>query len=77
MTQHTAYNNKMEIRAQHTNSRNTCSHSALSESSRCYQENGTYLPNVHNTAKAEYCNQYAANSLLPLVGTGKAVSTVY
>jgi len=56
MTQHTVHNNKMETGAQHSNSRDTCSLSVLSESSRCYQENGAYLPNFHNTAKAEYYN---------------------
>jgi hypothetical protein len=56
MTQNTARNNKMEIWAQHNNSRNTCFLSALNESSRCYQHNGTYLPNFHKKAKAEYYN---------------------
>ena len=56
MTQHIARNNKMETGAQHNNSRDTCSLSVLSERTRCYQENGTYLPNFHHTATGEYYN---------------------
>jgi hypothetical protein len=63
MTQHTAHNNKMKIRAQHNNSHDTYSLSVLNKAAGVtrkmvpiYQIYGTYLSNFYNIAKAEYYN---------------------